>query len=203
MMSSPINTQISVKLLKVQFLFILRWKVWSNCVFFLLTGTQMSNNTRHACVRACVFVCVLSGQYFHSASLHRMPGTPAICVLWLRPGCCFSPGSCFGDKDRRGIEITQRPRHTPDPPQSPESLHGDSLIPALILVTLTPHNYPVSTDNHNLYQWAISVDMGWGLSWGCQVRSLLGGSGGLVLLLQRWRTFWQRLSHKWTTLFPL
>ena len=54
-------------------------------------------------------------------------------------------------------------------------------------MTLTLHNYPVSTDNHNLYQWAISVDMGWRLPWGCSDGSLQGRSGGLAL----WYTLWQ------------
>lgn len=67
--------------------------------------------------RMCVCVVLCAEHSLASVSLHRMPGTPTICLLWLWLACCFSPGSRSADKDRRRIKITARPRHTPHNPR--------------------------------------------------------------------------------------
>lgn len=71
----------------------------SNGICSLWHTQEQQNERCFVCVRMCV------DHSFASVSLHCMPGTRTICVLWLWNGCCFSPGSRSVDKDRRGIMI--------------------------------------------------------------------------------------------------
>lgn len=114
------NFSSIVKVQPSQFLFILQLKdeKCETAIFFSLLLACKKATTRAVHVCACVCLCVFVFVVWTILSLCVFAlhaGTPVICLLWLWPGCCFSPGSCFGDKDSRGIEITQRPRHTTPP----------------------------------------------------------------------------------------